>query len=231
MFVSPCTIRSAQCAALIALAAAAGIARTPSEPAESRGSSRQNPAIEATVGSHATHLRAPWLTSSLATWMRTVSIWLSVSQRDPSHEPHQSDGPANEGGLSAVPGKGADSISAPAISANSPAAAAPSASFGPRTHRWPHAVGPPAASRSTLPPAAGTTVPGDSAANGTSVLRFLRITPVDAVTSLSRLARCPAPPHPTDGNTLTLAGASGLVPRDRVSALPGTGVFAARSFP
>lgn len=225
MFVSPCSLRSAQCAALIALAAAAGLARTgpettsranpaPSEtnvPVASRltldlGSDRFDPAhftlSPASSSRDAFARPSPWLQplSTLALWFlcgtESAADLTQAPVASPSSDPSEVDALAE----AALP----DRPFAPTL-ATSPAR--PPASDRPAlctlSHLMPFAVGPPAFGTQNNRRVAGTSVPSDLASLRS--LLFACFRSVRSVSlpffSVARLA-CPSlfAPRPADAS-------------------------------
>lgn len=197
MFVSPCTLRSTQCAALIALAAAAGLARIETNTSPRASSSDVSPA-PAPAASHS----RPGECSSRTSFeclqpIFVLAVWWSCESEPVS---------ACLGSLPARPDEG--SSTPVATLPASTGARVPSASRArrfARTHRaalcrlshaLPFAVGPPRCRRLHPPTAEGTHVPGDSAATGTS---GFKVAAPDEDSSLARLARGFFPGQPLAG--------------------------------
>lgn len=203
MFVSPCSLRSTQCAALIALAAAAGIVRVESNSHKSTTSQQtevdprpipvQPRAFEILL-----HAPAAWpaRTAGLATcWSGNFPLLSTLTEAFLTHS-------------------GGDSVPIDFISASSAAAAKslPSVPFLHRTsdrpalccrpHVLPFAVGPPRSHRTSTLNADGTPVPGDSAANRTSAPK---VAAQDEVSSDARLAR-PCSPSQTRAESVSRFG-------------------------
>jgi len=189
MFRSPCPLRSARCAALIALAAAAGIARTAPEVTGSAAADGGVALAESGPTTPRDQRTAPWLKTDMSAWLQSVVRWFTRSTCSAAEAENRPFGRMDHGNAE-------DHATAPAAPVVFPPPLTPVAfasvsvrHVGAGSHRWPHAVGPPATAHPSPPNAAGTVVPGDSAADGKPVLRLVRITPVDAVSSLPRLAR------------------------------------------
>ncbi len=173
MFASPCSLRSTQCAALIALATAAGIMRV--EVAEARSSDSRTTKPETNLATRielprsAQTARFEVAFDAVAPWLALFQVAAQLSAESPA------------------------AIAAP-LSSTAPAAPLP---FPPRLccgptarqHSYPFAVGPPARDHAFQPLAAGTYVPGDSAARGLLVRLVSRVAPLDEGSSLARATR------------------------------------------
>lgn len=148
---------------------------------------------------------APWLqrAAAFAAWI----VGETESNRTEASVPRAPD-PATAAALAANP-TGALTL-AIALTAVRPVRSPSSFSLCTMVHALPFAVGPPCRDRSLLRFAAGTVVPGDTAANGV----FVSVVAPDEDSSLARLAR-PFLPHP---------------PRVGLVSLPGPG-FALRGNP
>ncbi|MBI5772032.1 MAG: hypothetical protein HZA93_29935 [Verrucomicrobia bacterium] len=161
MFTSPCSLRSAQCATLIALAAAAGLARF--EPAE------DTPAPPASTPTAAVAIRPtprfayPLLvaTSAIEWSPHSFSVAASVSEWTPPCA------------LAPAPAAAAPIPPRALAIFHFPAPAAPALSV--RKHSHPYAIGPPAPIAPNPLRAAGLARPGDSPARRTSVSRIARV--------------------------------------------------------
>ncbi len=184
MFVSPCSLRSTQCAALIALAAAAGIMRV--EVAEARSSDSRTTQPDTNRAARAEFPRsAPTARFQLA--FDAVAPWLALFQA-----------------AAQLPAEAPAAVAAPRPS-TAPAAPLP---FPPRLccgptarqHSYPFAVGPPAPSVTPSPRAAGMFVPGNSAAPGSVFTTVSRVAHPDEVSSPARLARLISPSHALAGS-------------------------------
>jgi hypothetical protein len=166
MFPCACSLRSTQCAALIALAAAAGISRlgpTKALPVTEAGDARvvfaEQPAVaQRTAAFYQVALQAfaPWLrlfapSSVSATTSDTAGSGMSATRGHPGNGSVCAllalSGISNERATSAV-------VYFPAT------VLMPSA----RSHSFPYAVGPPAREHANTRRVVGTEVPGDSAA-------------------------------------------------------------------
>ncbi len=204
MPLSPCSFRSAQCAALIALAAAAGIARV--ETATTGQTNARQPSVERdhsndrTAGWSFFHLAArtsaPWLQRAAA-----FAAWI-VGGKEPNVTETgvgRAPDPATAAALAASP----TWAWAPAIPVSDVRPVQASFTFSLCTviHALPFAVGPPRLDRSLPRFAAGTLVPGDNAANGVTV----SVVAPDEDSSLARLAR-PSFPHPQGVGFVSLPG-------------------------
>ncbi len=225
MFVSPCSLRSAQCAALIALAAAAGLARTgpettsristaPSEtnvPVASRltldlGSDRVDPAhfnlCPRSSYRDAFARPSPWLQP-----LSTVALWFLCGTESASDLTAATKAPTSSGpsGVDALAGAAvADLPLAPTLAT---APAFPRFSDRPAlctlSHLMPFAVGPPAFGTQNNRRVAGTSVPSDLASLRS--LLFACFRSVRSVSlpffSVARLA-CPSlsAPRPADAS-------------------------------
>jgi hypothetical protein len=177
MFVSPCTLRSTQCAALIALAAAAGIARV--ETTNGSRSRSISDSDQSTAG--ATHsalsfrgsffqlpafAAAPWIerfaamaVSFFAPPTGETQTRLVAGQIVSASDSHPIEAEAAISHASIREPATADNAAA-LINVLLPALCT-------HTHLLPFAVGPPAPDALTHPTAVGTSVSGDSAAQGT----------------------------------------------------------------
>lgn len=168
MFSSPCSLRSTQCAALIALAAAAGISRFESAPAKTTAprpvAGAQNFAAVISISRAQIYFAA----------MQTLVTQVHVARVTVGFEPDHATGTA----LLDLAALAADELLPPAapaaaspLSFSAPAAPALSA----RKHSFPYAVGPPRRRISTPLRAAGTEVPGDSSARRSQVSRIATV--------------------------------------------------------
>lgn len=177
MFPSACSLRSTQCAALIALATAAGISRF--EPVTPTATNATDPisstkaelrtTVSASYFQFALKLLAPWLQSSSgeiraeADAPPPLGTFTAVRAKD-----FRSSGPAGR----FLPRRLERAVSAPSS----------------RQHSFPYAAGPPAHGIASNPRADGTCVPCDSAARSISSVRIAAVSrvpgPFDA-----RLAR------------------------------------------
>jgi len=160
MFVSPCTLRSAQCAALIALATVAGIARVETNHLTQRARAASEPTTQTR---HATRPTLHFLNYSnnptpawTSPWLQpvaTVALWFFSSNATTP-----ADCPADL----ALPSAAPTELPCPAIATS---AAAPPATSLPalctRDHLIPFAVGPPASTAHFTHRAVGTSVPAD----------------------------------------------------------------------
>ena len=177
MFVSPCTLRSTQCAALIALAAVAGIARVetprPAPPpdqtstAHTHGRQRSQP-LERLVG-----FAAPTWTSAWLQPLASVALWfLSGNETRAASE-------LNAATTSTLP-SAAHAAVPPAVAASlhpdlalvtSALAhpAEPRPALCARAHLIPFAVGPPARAVNLPHRAVGTAVPADDTVRCSSI--------------------------------------------------------------
>ena len=172
MFTSPCSLRSTQCAALIALAAAAGIMRMDAEETEpfadrtTRSDETISTGTERPPEGPATRFQVAF--NAEAPWLALFHIAADSFAECPAE------------------------ISPPRPSSAASGAAFPSPlgrGCGPtaQQHSYPFAVGPPARETTHQPLAAGTCVPGDSAARGLFVRKASRVAPADEVSSLVRV--------------------------------------------
>ena len=184
MFPSACSLRSTQCAALIALATAAGISRF--EPATESSAADHGPAINSATTSTVT-LRATYFQLAL----KLLAPWLNASP-----ELRRTDSPADSAPSARIPSPeyaGADSAE---LRSSPPAADVVASIFPPsiaapcaQRHSFPYAVGPPARENTSQPRADGTFVPCDSAARRSSFLRIALVRFVRSDFDDARLAR------------------------------------------
>ena len=201
MFVSPCTLRSTQCAALIALAAAAGIARVEATGANkpSEEGSRNisllslRSATKTNAFELAANVSAPWLNrvAAFAVWCLGGKVpdssCLSYARAE------SNDGPAP---AVAVLAHNGTSTAVPPAQAALPRHSSHLIPLGRVPYFFPFAVGPPFRSCHLPPNAVGTYVPGDSTANGCSVPK---VAAPDEDSSDARLARLSGPGHALAG--------------------------------
>lgn len=185
MFCSLCSLRSTHCAALIALAAAAGISRF--EPVDDGGREKRQegnrPVSEARVTGCAkpTFFQlsmdrpSPWAEPLTA----MVAWCLSAADDNSANEDEATSGLSCWFEAPSTASEFAAPIALSAIEHFALKIRAPSA----RQHQFPYAIGPPARGCKTPLRADGTFVPGDSAAR-----RSLRVAASFAV-SLARIAR------------------------------------------
>ncbi len=177
MFVSPCTLRSTQCAALIALAAVAGIARVEkpqgTSPAEDQASPSKQSRAESSphdrrVGYHAPQAMSPWLhpVATVALWFLSGEDLRAASDLRTAPKSHaMSDLDLAFPSPTVLP---AHSVRrAPAWPLSPPHAA-----FSARDHLIPFAVGPPSRGPHSSLRAVGTAVPGDDTVRSSSVSSF-----------------------------------------------------------
>lgn len=185
MFPSPCSIRSTQCAALIALAAAAGIARiessatqTASHPASDVRASVSVARCDDNYFRAAIHVFGAWLRlfESVAVTATSVDEGSSVQ---PSRSGHHS------GHVLGVCERAYGHIVLRAAAHSSyPDFALPTLSA--RKHQIPFAVGPPPRVAHSIPRVDGTPVPGDSTPRGRLVSR---VVPIFDSSFVARIAR------------------------------------------
>lgn len=165
MFISPCTLRSTQCAALIALATVAGIARVETKPQPNSSANTSElptlPAAETRSDRIGFFVAPPWSAPWLQPFAK-LALWLIASNDrsspDPavatSSAPHQA--PVTAALLTPpAPLPPPAETTAPSVVHHS----APRVASGSRSHLIPFAVGPP---RSPFAPnlrANGTPVP------------------------------------------------------------------------
>ncbi|MBI4625824.1 MAG: hypothetical protein HY736_21710 [Verrucomicrobia bacterium] len=207
MFSSPCSLRSTQCAALIALAAAAGISRfepAPANPAMPR-SAASAPDSAAVPSASGVQFYAAAM-AAFAPQFRGARV-TGNSARDrmagDSHLEWSAFAPA-EARPPAAP-----AATAPLVF---PAPAAPALSV--RQHSYPYAAGPPPGGIHSKLRAAGTEVPGDSSARRSQVSRIapvsflLRARPQRATDRGPGSARSNFPP------SSALRGEPGFLPRE-----------------
>jgi len=166
MFFSPCTRRSTQCAALIALATVAGIARVESNPQKTRAAnaSESNPCVVPGTGpvpssfTVSTKWCAPWLQpfATLALWSLSADDYSELNLAAASSSAAES-APDAEPTLNIPSPFPAPPIEPTATSVDhSPE---PQVSTGSRSHFIPFAVGPPRSQRTPHFRANGTPVP------------------------------------------------------------------------
>lgn len=186
MFPCAYSLRSTQCAALIALAAAAGISRF--EPADDGGREKLREPNREASETRATgcakpsffHLSidrpSPWTEPliEMVAWCLSAADDNSVTSEEPTN------GSLGWFEAPTVALEILAPLTGPATEHSTAADRAPSA----RQHRFPYAVGPPAAWSQTPLRAEGTFVPGDSAAR-----RSFRIATSFTVSS-AHVARC-----------------------------------------
>jgi hypothetical protein len=224
MFPSVCSLRSAQCAALIALAAAAGISRF--EPAESAPveSTNSTPSVTRTTPSRPAHTFRTALLQLFGRVFHCDVLTLSALVGAPSP---QELSPSNVVSPNVTPPAARHVESFPPPLTFAPADTRPAfprpPAFSPlsvRLHVIPFAVGPPAYETAANPPAACTHVLGDSSACRPSVSRIAPLSVRFVVAPSARLRR-PALTlaGPLSAPSLTLRG--GPSPLRLPSALPG----------
>lgn len=186
MFTSPCISRSTKCAALIALAAAAGLARIDAGDKELVDRRTQN-AVSAST-SLTLHLYCP----SPSCWSKTpaaFAIWYACSSviqnglTDAFRGKH-----SRETASMAEVAQALFALCSAAPSSALPSTTTDQPDLCCRPYLLPFAAGPPRHSSDLQPTAAGTKVPGNSAANGKSVCR---VAAPDELSSpyVARLAR------------------------------------------
>lgn len=183
MFVSPCTLRSTQCAALIALATAAGIMRV--EVAEARSSDSRTTKPETNLASRLELPRSPQ-TARFEVTFDAVAPWLALFQVAAQH-----------------PAESPAGIAAPQTSAASaaPLPFPPRLCCGPtaRQHSYPFAVGPPAYDTTHATRADDTSVSPDSTARRIVVSRVAAVSLSSFSARLTRLGT----PGPTLAGTFS----------------------------
>jgi len=165
MFPCACSLRSTQCAALIALASVAGLARFERTKASARGA-KETAATHSVTSDQAS--LAAWA-RSIATFFAGDSYSFSDSRLIPAATTSESEAPPS--------GRGSFARTQSLQSAFTPR---PELVFAPpcRNHLIPFAVGPPVPGRHGKTHfAAGTKLPGDSAAGGVKVFRIVRFSP------------------------------------------------------
>jgi hypothetical protein len=163
MFSSPCSLRSAQCATLIALAAAAGISRFEPAPAKPTASLR---AIVSVLAAVAKSPQAPSYPVSLAACAHTAPIAQTTlaASAVATLPPLAAASPAT--GWSPAPS--AIEID---ITFFNWVGAVPTA----RQHSYPYAVGPPRRGSHLPLRVAGNALPGDSSTRRSQVSRIARV--------------------------------------------------------
>ena len=187
MFPSACSLRSTQCAALIALATAAGISRfdAPAENNPSQDLNAPGATTTVTVSVANTYFRfvqafAPWLklfgfeSEQHGQTAEVAAIGPDCAKDHARAEVTRTTLPACREFASASPVQSLTSL-----------ALGPSA----RQHSFPFAVGPPTGLRNSHRPVAGTFVPCDSATSSVAVPAAPRIARLFSVSSVARLAR------------------------------------------
>ena len=217
MFLSPCAVRSTQCAALIALAAAAGIARVETSAPTAKPTTTPSAILASRPG---TSTLAFFFGSSptAARWahqFQAIAWWLAfdTAQKCDAVPSGEIDPP---GDAMTIP----ECAPPPLVIVHLARrfTASPTRSLGCMQHRLPFAVGPPAQG-ALHPNAVGTRVPGDLAAVGLSRKWVARNNPVRRNARLARLispSRHPA--GTTPGNQFAPRGDPGVrsyaAPRD-----------------
>ena len=171
MFVSPCSLRSTQCAALIALATAAGIMRV--EVAEARSSDARTTKTETNRAAHVAFPRSTQ-TARFQIAFDAVAPWLALFQVAAQLTAESSAG-----------------IAAP-LPSTAPAATLPFPPLlccGPtaRQHSYPFAIGPPARDAGSSTRADDTSVSLDSAARRIAVSRVAVVSFSSLTARLTRL--------------------------------------------
>ena len=173
MFSSPCSLRSAQCATLIALAAAAGISRF--EPAL-ENTATPDPAVNATASAPARTVSRAQLFYLAVFRALAPQPCLSITGIDLDR--------ASGAQLDLLAAEPVDSTRAapPTVIATVAFFPPPAPALSARQHSYPYAVGPPA--RGVVPPlrAAGLARPGDSSARRSSVFRIAPGARIDGTT-------------------------------------------------
>lgn len=217
MFSCACSLRSTQCAALIALATAAGISRF--EPAKSTlANERGTDTRSAVANDEAVQMRLSYFRAALnalAPWFRlfepnvVASTWVAPSACDREHRDHgdcsgvgqHAPCPAARTSLSTL-------VREPAASPFtffSGCAPVPSA----RKHSFPFAVGPPPDTLAANRRVVGTAVPGDSAARRRLVEESAADSLVAACVALAPSLR-PKLDGPLSNPSFAVLGESGL---------------------
>jgi hypothetical protein len=176
MYSSPCSLRSTQCATLIALAAAAGISRT-EQPQTTYEPAQNNQQVAHAGTFFATPTRGfHFASTSPAPWFRPTVIAAPQEIRpcpenaSPTHPVGDDKSPpcAPVPCVTLVPGPSEPSIVLALLPPHTPALSA-------RKHSYPYAVGPPPCGTHPQLRAAGTEVPGDSPACRNQVSRIARV--------------------------------------------------------
>jgi hypothetical protein len=194
-----CSLRSTQCAALIALATAAGISRF--EPASGGANERatDTPTVTRAEGGQLSLRFFRAALTALAPWFPRLdpAVAASASIAPPAcDQGHCDQGDDSGGGRHAAFPAASPSRSLPVLDlVASPSMPFPACAPGPsaRNHSFPFAVGPPDA-RAANRRVAGTAVPGDSAARRRLVEEFAADSLVAACA-----ARAPSPSPELDG--------------------------------
>jgi len=186
MFLSACSLRSTQCAALIALAAAAGISRFEHEPEHSAAKHpdaaprRAATAESIFAGNRSlTFASVRWLQSAAET---LIAIFAPEPARPVAND-HAGDA-SSRGSPAPSPFLATDPSLAPpppAISGALAFSSEPPRPLTARDHAWPHAVGPPrcGTSHQKILRVAGTAVPCDSTPRRMSASTVSRIAGFD----------------------------------------------------
>jgi hypothetical protein len=199
MFCSPCSLRSTQCAALIALAAAAGISRM-EQPARTTSPHEPERLAARAVRANATaeprfFELAPTSISSWANEVAAFAAWFfSTAQGGPRTDANPNT--TQEHGRDVCP---AD-LRPKLAGIGKPSASdltyfeRPTLALSIGRRFLPYAVGPPRIDVTLAPNAVGTCVPDDSAANGTLVWSASRVVCFAENASDARLARRPICP-------------------------------------
>lgn len=182
MFPSACSLRSTQCAALIALATAAGISRFEPAAAETHSGSTAV-ARESATSLAAVRTAYFQFVQAFAPWLRAFERLASIDSGSAQRSsPLSSATPA-------APDANGPFVPLPSIAAATVArTAAPLLSPSPRQHSFPYAVGPPAWNPHASVRADRTFVLGDSPARPTFSPRP-RIARLFRSVSVARLAR------------------------------------------
>ncbi len=167
MISSPCSLRSAQCAALIALATAAGISRfepAPAKPAArpSGAEARATPAVTASSRTQFYPAAMQALAPRIAAARTTIDF--SPSSLAASAPDLVAEAPVDSWPPLAP-------SEAPPLIFSTPVPPALSA----RQHSYPYAVGPPRGGNARKLRAAGNALPGDSSARRSQVSRIARV--------------------------------------------------------
>ncbi len=168
MFASPCSLRSTQCATLIALAAAAGISRF--EPAPAKPSAPQAIGASQTVVVSTPIFRLRFYPAAMQALAPPVHILRGIYD----FERGLTTGFASLDFTALAPAEMRPPVD-PAAEAPVTFVAPTAPALSTRKHSHPYAVGPPTGGIEQPLRAAGTAVPGDSSARRSQVPRIARV--------------------------------------------------------
>ena len=199
MFLFACSLRSTQCAALIALATAAGVARI--EPAQTTARSRPDfpECTPISISVSIAHSRESAI-RSLAPWFRVIEMLTQHSTvTAAAAQQHEAATPsALSTGLSFL--SSADSLTA-LVSGRWAFVLPPRSESGlsAQEHGFPFAIGPPSSQASFNPRASGTRVPADLAARR----KYVSSAVFSSFCFVARLARRKCAGHRLAGSHVT----------------------------